>query len=602
MLGYSNLAIGGLLILGIPIILVSIIAIRKIDLFNITSHCGYSLVTKPNILIYNLCFILLYILSIIVAMFGRNYVYFLFICLMTCILILEMRYSRFYNLFNYIVLTKLVLVILNLSLSYTLKHAVSIFSTDVFFHFGFINFILDKGYIADELGIYKYFPLYHIYYAIGFLITNSINWNMFYFLSALLFSTSVFSMYLLVSHITKSERHALMASVIYIFIPAILYDSMFTITRTLAYILLMNITYMIFREKTDTRITFLAVFLIIPATLMHNTTLVFFGGLFLLYFILDVFIVNAKKISFLYTLLFMIAFIGYLIFIAGPVFASWTNVLAEIREPIAIGAGASSYFYQNLFLNINYGILVFFSLIGSYSYLIKNKNILKTGNIIALSAILVLPFQVPMVSSLLTSLLGYRIPTILAPLVAFSASAGFIHCFDNWGARNKARYLGLFWIILLLIFCIQSSLIVGKQIETNMLPDIYGQYNRNYLVDAELKSFDFCNKYIDKIYVIYTDYLASRYLWGYKNMRSSYSQEGPDLVIASNDVFLLRDDEYKSSGRLHFMGISSTAGKGFRDINIIYMEYTNNSNLSNIWSENDKIYYNKDVSIYKRAL
>ena len=645
-LGYNYLAIGGLIILGFPSLLASFLVISKKNIFKVNpKSLNFN---KPHFLVFNLIFILFYILSLIAAMLERNYIYFLVISLIAGFLLFELIYCYPIKYFNFVYIIKLILISLNMSLSYTLTHLASIFTTDLFYHFNYAKAILYEGQIVPVMGAYQYFPIAHIFFTIAFLIINSLSSWTYYLISSLLFSISIFSVYLLASRIMNSQPKALLTAFIFIFIPPVMYDSFYVIPRTFAFIIFLNVMQMLFYQRRDSRINLLCIFLTIVTILAHHTTLALFSCILLLFFFIDVLIVRANKIRAFFILFLFSSFVGYLIFIGGPFFDAWMKILTSISEPVLVGSGAygskgSSLLYETIIKNVWYLILVFFCLIGSFAHIINNstisavsnkstksasvsplavgtynnqesisrdetskelfdtETISKNSNIIFLSLFLFLPLQIPIVSDLFSSILGYRIPVIVAPFIALGSAAGFFHCLSNWRIGKNHNFLKIAIFFILIVFSINSMLYVGIITESDKFPEALGKSERNYFINSELNSFDFFEKCSNKFFVLYTDYQTSRYLNAYLNVISSCSIDGPYPNLPKNNYFLLRDREFSSYGGLTF-DKGKISGHGFIGSNMIIVGYEGNSYFKKLYLDENIIYSNNAVSLYFKEI
>jgi len=594
--GLNKVAYLGLGIFGVPTILVCLLIIYKEKLFEKGDRIKFSpnSIKYINIIIY--FYFIIYTISIIISNYDRAYIYYILIASLILILVLDLEFSKINVQYEKIFLIKLFLLFSNFSVGYTLKYPVIIFGTDVFYHMSFIANILHTGHLDSTLGAYQHWPLFHIYYSVIFLLTSIENWQIYYVSSTFIYSTSIISVYLFSKYLSNNVKYSLFSALMYIFIPSVIFDGMYTIAKTFAYLFLVNLLVILLRDKRDLRFTLLSVFIILPFTLTHHLTLLMFICILLIIVATDKAISKSNKISVNYINLLILSFIGYLVYIAGILFDSWLKILVSIKEPVMIGSGSSteSEMFREIgeiiFSNMGYSIMIFISFVGFVSYIIRNTASTNIYSSVVLASAFLIPFQVPEISNIFSSVLGYRIPSIIAPFIAFISAFGSQHIMEYWGSKHKYRkYYYFIFIIVIITLCTHSLLLTGKQLDPETLPGIPGKYRSNYFSNSELNSFDFCDKYVSNKYQVYSDYFVYRYMESLLKIKTSCSIDGPKF-ITDNTYTLIRDRELDSFGTLFFLE-EYAEGRGFADSIMADVSYKDKY-FTEIWSQQNKIYDN----------
>ncbi len=592
--------IQGVLFICIPLLLPAIIAIYKPGLFEsktIPIPSIYALEFKKHIIFIGM-FILLYIFSIylIYPNENRTLPYFLLVTLIGGLILLEIL---FFRIGLWTILIQEMALLLNITFSYTLKHSSPIFTTDIFYHMHFVEFIVNLGYLPNIIGNYENWPMFHIINSIGLILTNLELSKSYFMLNGLCFVITALFLYLIVNSIFKNIKLSLFTVLIYIFLPPVEFECMNMLTRSSSYVFCIILLYLIMRKPNNTRIAFLSIFLIFPLILTHQTTLAYFSLILFLIFATEKLVIKSNNIRIAYLLLFIISTLAYWYLICGPVFDQWLHTFFSIKESVYIAKSEVIENKDTIFSAIlkfwDYSVLLFISTIGAIVHLRQTPVSFKTG--LSLVSVIMLPLIHPSISALFISLLGYRWPILVSPFVAIIAATGFdfaIYKFDN-------IYLKYISILLVLSFFLASSAMTGYSTDFEDYQNFLGKPSGTYLLDSELNSFYFCSK--NKIAgTIMSDYVSARYLNSYANdaydasIGLSYELVGPSTYL------IFRDLEYRSSGILHFSG-GKIDNLGFgRNSERILLNYDKNPNPHSSWSSGLKVYNSNSVSIYFKQL
>lgn len=600
LIGSLKLVIYGFLLIGIPLILPATISIFWPVFFKYrtsSSLCDYNL-KFLNHIHFIILFLIIYIFSITLVFQEQNrtLLYFLLVTLLGGIILFEIILFR---IGLYIILLQEVILLINLTLSFTLKHTSPIFSTDTFFHIHCIELLSEYNHLFNGMGQYQNWPLFHIMHTMGLQLTNLDIANSFFIINSLYFSIVVFFVFLITNKITRDLKVSLFAVLIYIFMRPVDDESMNLITRSSAYIFCIMLLYLLLIKKTNIVLTALSVFLIVPLILTHQTTLAYFSLILLIILISEKLTKQYEYINKRYLLLFLIAMISYWFYLCGPVFQNWVQTLLLARESVYVASSLALVDEKSLgemiFLVWDYLFLIFVSMVGAITNLGRKPVTIMTS--FSLASIIMLPFVHPSISNLFLAFLGYRFPIMVSLFVSFIAASGIIF-FLNLPSKGN-HYIKFIFIILILSFFLTSSTLTGRSTDFDGLQNFLGKTSRGYLLDSELRSFDF--------YLIHkngdngvSDYVSSRYLNCYmNNFRDSLVGLNYDLNIP-NTYLIFREGEYRSGGMLSFS--KEQPGLGFGNYITERIEFDRNPNPNKSWLKGLKIYDNSAVSTYLKEL
>lgn len=607
LLGMYHLVQIGLLILGLPVILACLLIFWKPGLFEeFTYNSSYRWInTQISFLNLTLIFILLYFISIynLLTNLTRTFSYFLIISLMALVIFLEaVSLDQKHEYRKNIILTEIVLLFINLTLGHTLNVPMITF-TDIFHHMNIIEKIVESGYITPEIGTYQYFPLFHTLNSIGLLLTNREIGPIYFILNSSVFLCSIVLVYLITEHTTKNCNLSLIVSLIYIFSRPVIDSGMYVITRTMAYIICLLILYLLTLGKKNLRIRIISVFLIIPLVLTHQTTLVIFTGILLLISVVQKLFNYSLSIKWSYLILFLTAYVSYWTYKAGPFFIDVVTKLDSANGMVTVNQesetiSAISY----LFNNLDYFLIVFLTVLGVVALLNKYNRLNKMCHVFAVISFLMFSLYVPGISNLFTPVLGNRLPILISPFISFAVSIGLLALIkqNDRNDRNISQKFSLTIVIFLLFsFFLFSSSLSERSINYNVLIDPLSEKNRDYFKQSELSSFKFINEHRSNSNLIYSDFIAYRYLTGYLNLRSSCSVNlFNNSLSESNSYFIFRKDEYNSSKKLSFYSGYTDVGGFNWVLNIWNLDRDPSPEV--YWFKDMKIYNSESTSLYKK--
>jgi len=502
------------------------------------------------------------------------------------------------------ILYKIILLLVNLIFNQTMRLPYYFGGTDMMFHTSIINGIINFHHIISPTmngyQYYKYFPLYHIFIAIGQILINMSLRSNFFIVTGLSFLSSVYFIYLLSYRITLNKRSSLLITLMY----SISYETIFAGTSVVPQIMSDILFYvllflLISKKSKDIRYNILSIGLILTFVYLHQVSLVQETIIILALIIIEWLIyLENRTISYYFPILFVVCFLGYWIYTAGPFF---DNIITTIKSTTnAVNVPVMSQYiaiYKIYLYNLDSSILVFFILIGIIALLIKGyKN---RNNVLmvqcAIISFLALPFILPGPATYLTSLLlSYRFPFLLSIFLKTAAGVGIITilCLK---VNNKILRIAQHSIVIIVIFIyiLVSTLKIADSTDL-YLSNLFPPTDRIYFLNSEIAGLDFC---IDKLNEnIFTDYCSYRYL-----SANNYQNVFPNIMSynaldsAKDNYFLFRQESLNERGQIEFI----TGIQGFMGVSV---EYTKDDldkiNLYNNLSNNNFIYSNGTTDLF----
>jgi len=601
--GSRDLAMKGFLTYGIPIVLASLLSISRHNLPLDHLPKSRSYLAKRLSINHILIFISIYILSIcfLIYFLERPVVYFFLVAIMAGIVLFEAIYiNTNQKMYRYVLLSQMVLLLLNISLGFTLKCPFYFSYTDIFTHLRYISTILEKGYVTGAMDSYRYFPLFHIFNSIADMLT-AMNPKITYFiLGSLIFSLSIILVQLIVFYVTGNLNISLIAALLFSLIRETISITMCIVTGTTAYIICLIILYLIINGKDKWKSNSLAIFLIVPLVFMHTLTCFVFFCIFFLLFLIEKFVQYQKPFSIYYLSLYIISFVSYWIYIANQFFNSTMRTVFSTREPVTMISDSVPTIlpmWMTLMRNLDYIILVFITLITVFSLLDRKHG--KLCQVFSVMSLIFLPFYLPNIANLFTPVMGYRGPIFASIFVIFSTSVGLYYLLIIYIKRfSHHKSLMAMLFVLIVAYFFLSSILSAKSNGSEEFNNILGQDDRLYFNQKEIGSISFYEMHMNANSTTFSDYPVYEYIEAYLGKQCSYSIKVFDIKSIKNySYFIFRESEYLASGRLIFLiGTSIERGYGL-DINRPWKVLTD-PYPADVWSNEGNIYSNGGVQIY----
>lgn len=551
---------------------------------------------------YHLIYLMLYLVTIylLIAYQTRPIAYFLLIGAMAVVILAEILTNDYANKPAGI-LFKIILLTANIIFGQTFKLPFYFGSTDILDHMRFIESILINQHIRPEIGMYQYFPIYHVFIAIEQLLTNLNVKAGFFTTVGLTFVFSIYFIYLITLKVTHNKKESLATALLYSLSSEALFAGMNMVTRVMSFVVFLVMFFLLISKKPgDPRKNILAISLIIPLVFMHQITLlqeVIILGVFL---ILELLIYHRNKMfGIVFPIIFTVSFISYWIYVAGPFFDSIIKTVVATSDIVVIPS-QTQYIpvYKTLIHYFDASIIAFFLIIGIITIMFnglyeKEKGYL--GILFAIFSYLSMPLFFPGPADYLASLLlTYRIPLMVLPFIVVPVVKGIFFFLRQTNNRVSNISKLSFVFLSFLVYSLSTNFVLGNTTDLN-LEKYYITSNRCYFKQSELHSFDFCSNKTENRY-IYTDHETSRYLSGYAGNKATSNITPLKVPSTTQKSYLLfRKYHLEEKDRLSF-----TIGRiGFMSTSRIYTkELLEKENIIDYYFEENKIYDNNDNLIF----
>ena len=627
-LGWTDLAIKGLY-LAIPVVLASVLIIWKPGLLqnNLSSadvKVNLGIISFTHLV---LLFSVLYVISLclLVAVESRPLMYFILMALMASLIFLEILVMDSEKSFQKnIILLQISLLLANSIFGQTLKLPLYYCSGggDVLLHMRLIRSILEKGHISDYMGMYENFPLFHILGASATLMTGIDIPISYYITMGLSFSISILIVYLLITLVVKNGRTPLIAALFYSLSSVVIFEGTYIVVRVLAFILCFLVLYLLIKGSNNIKLKALAIFFVIPLTLMHQTTLVYFSAILLIFILIELIMYHRSHyIGYGYPIFFTIAYLAYWLYIAHDFFTFIINTITSTDESVVIPQlTLSEPILVSIFKEFDSVIIAFFAIIGIVALFKKSKLGIDITKVFAVLALIALLFYFKGPASFLEPLfLASRLRFPSAFFIVFAAAIG-ISIFANqtiirhYGQQSFKSFATIACCATIFLLSLSSNVILGNQTD---FPNskLFGLQNSGYFTESELGAFSFYNEYRYKgtdysdyeawVHLgrvpsytqanIYTDYGAWRYLGGYLDgVPSITTTDVFDSKSIQSGYMLLRSHELEFRGQLIFL---TGVKQGFSGTPYYY-RYGDFPDIKTTWESEQKIFDCGSVQIY----
>jgi hypothetical protein len=550
---------------------------------------------------------LLFIISIIILIHfpTRPWAYFIVIALTSGSIFIQILTNRA-KWTDYLIIFEIILLSLNLIWGVVLKYPLYFGSTDILQHLFYIETVLETSHIAD-LQEYVYYPLFHIYNAIAVEITGlDLRTSLFLFMG-IAWEVGILFTYLLFKKISSSGKFSLTACLLFAMSPEVIFNGMYAITRSLAFVLILCWSYLIL-TKDNFKYVFLALITLSALILMHHTTvLLSIPILIMIYISQRIFRGNKPAKSGLTLLPIMtltIFFLAYLFFVASDFSSSaFARQLlgifgADTRSDINI-AHQSQYYY--LFGNIHGSFILFFSLIGIgvsiRQYALGNKHL--GFIIIGLPSIFFLLMYFGNLSQLIPNsdiLLLWRLPILVSPFIVYMTTYGLnylMHLGHNLGGLKFKKWLPAFSMVAVVVITFSALITSSVANDVNYVQKS-ADMGSTYFTNSELKAFSFVRQECNYDSTLYGDYETIRNAYNLNSKTSFEGQiiQGADISYINRGYLILRSSELQKSGGLNF------SFNGYEDRNYRYHTTNSEKNILESLSTTDCIYSDGDVQLF----
>ena len=398
---------------------------------------------------------------------------------------------------------------------------------DTFFHYTVMNEIINNGVILNDL--WKNFPLFHILGAITNLIV--FNGDSIYYIIVLNIAIILYPVigFLLINKFFENKKFALLASLLIMNQTHLLFSH--TTPHPFAFLLMLismlMIPYIIF-DKIQFKARFMILIFSSFAALMFHAS----GGLETAYAFLAIFfiVLFTRKQFYLFSLLYAIILISYIVYYTGPLFNVFVKSLTLPGKPLSSeNPSTGGLTYEGLFYyllsHIWYPILAYFASLGlSYSLITKKMNLKNMLPFVIPIALAIHPLFALLTSRLVEQIVGTAVLTLMMALI----SAPAFHFF------NKRKFFALLSILLMLSSF--SSILIT---DDNPYFGRYGGYYQSlqFAPQSVLTMQDYLVKIASKDPIIGTHYTLARIYYDYTFLESykhKYFLNATDISRSDN--------------------------------------------------------------------
>ena len=561
---------------------------------------------RTNGKFFQILFVIYFVLSLLALYFSsyRPWYYFILITALFCVIFLQIFSD---NLKPSGILFEISCVLGNIIFGLQLKYPFFFGLTDIMPHLYLAKITLLSGHIipTDLDYSYAWFPLYHIFIAMGTNLFGIDEKTTFIILTSLSFILLVWVIYLLFNHLLNNKQTSLLICLVFSTTPIVITYSTYVVTRTMAFIGFIIFLFLAHKQiKTSKWRSFsvLTMLFSIYLILVHQVSIIQIIFLLVIFVLLEVlindfFAIKTKIIAFI-----SVTFITYWMFtsffftsvIIQTADSATIPELSQMRSQIQVG---SEYiFLQN---NIHIAIVIFFTILG-IGYLCWAYRA-KYPSVIALFVLFTFPlfFPSPITASRMAmiTLRTDRFTLLVAPFFACAIAIGFLVLLYIFYDNKYTRNITFFFSILIFSYLCFSALTIDNASDSIDLPLSSG---RVYFIESELTAFNFVPQFIEYNSTVSSDKYASRmfekrYFSETKalNLPSYYTTAGfytSDPLTFETGYFVLRNQEFEQSG-LGFFSRDAEYGETLLPTPEIMEKF------SNLTYRSQKIFDNRKVTI-----
>jgi hypothetical protein len=572
---------------------------EKVD-FKLEYTSGLSL---KGLNFFNLVLVntLLFIISIILLISSptRPWAYLAIISSISGLIFLQILYNRSHKT-DYLIITEIIFVSLNLIWGVTLKYPLFFGGTDILGHLFSIQTILSSTHIAG-LKDYIHYPLFHIYNAIVIIITNmDLRTGLFLFMG-IAWEVGVLIVYLIFKKISNSRKFSLTACLLFAISSLVISSGMYAITRSLAFILIVGWLYLILIQNNIKYILF-SIIIMVALILTHHTTILLSIPIIFTVYISQRIFTGDKPSKFGLTLipimLLTVCFFGYMFFIATDFVTS--RFVNQFLELFKGGINVNITHQQQYYYLLGYfsdSFILLLSLVGigiaikRYSLGYKNLSFI----IIGLPSLLFLFIYFNNISQLIPKsviLYLWRLPILVSFFITYMTTYGLSYFMQPGNNMEKLKpevkwpILSMAIFILISFFFVISPSVASDVSYIQKTADV-GNY---YFTNAELNSFSFVRHECNYDSILNGDYETIRDEYDFNTFLNKQVITG-DLNNFKQGYLIFRYGELQKTGGLD-ISIDGTPD------NIYRYHISEETDILESLLNKDCVYTNSDINLF----
>jgi hypothetical protein len=469
--------------------------------------------------------------------------------------------------------------------------------------------IVDTAHVESYLITYQYYPLYHVFTAMGIEITDMPARTTLFVMMGLAWQTGIIFAYLIFRDLTNSGRLALIACLIFASSSQIIFYGSYSIARSLAFVFLMCWLYLVFGKATkDGRYFFLSLIAMAAMIVTHHiNVLLVLPVLFLVYLCQLIFkrYRPATLVQPLFIFLVMIASLSYLMWVATDMTSSILpgTIRGLITTETSLAEDYTSGYGLSVIVGaLYYSFVLLLCLLGMKTVLNSShpSDYQKRAGIFAFAAFPLLIVYIPGVIYILPMsevVFAQRLQLIVTPFIAFLTAFGIVYLL-RWKGRNRQHQYGFSaattaTVILLMIMTFTSLISTGNAQDYDRFPHT-STIDTPYFTEAELNSFSFLREKADPSKPLYSDYQTMRNVFMLNAFTTRNILTGGDASYIQEGYINLRVAELNRKTALSF----SPDGRG-REIQRYKIDPSHpEQNIFNSLTSRNRVYSNGDVQVF----
>jgi hypothetical protein len=304
----------------------------------------------------------------------------------------------------------------------------------------FIDTILQTGHIQTYELTYLYYPLYHIFSAVGVELTGITLRTALFIMMGLCWQVAVILGYLLFKKLTDSPRLAAVACLLFASGSQLIFYGSYAIARSLAFVFFMAWIYLVSSKATrDLRFLFLSLVVMVAMIMTHHVNVLLVIPLLLLVYICQI-IINRRRsdrpLEPLLVYLLSISGIAYLVWLApdlsGDILVGAVRSALTTDTSIVGGDVSGGYGVSVITGAVYYSFVLFLCFLGMrvlFNQLKIADN--RAAGAFALAGFVLLLVYVPGPLDLLPLsgiLMTYRLNLMASPFIALLMACGVSSC------------------------------------------------------------------------------------------------------------------------------------------------------------------------------
>jgi hypothetical protein len=553
------------LILAVPLALAAIILF--IGPKTIVSTAA-AVVSKNKIQFAHLYLInvIIFIISLILLLASstRPLAYFILISCYSGLILWQVLWPR-PGWTNYLILAEILFLSLNLIWGVNLRYALYFGDTDTLVHMQLINTILQTGHVDSYL-FYKFYPLYHIYIAIGNEITGLSLETALFVIMGLAWQGGILFAFLLFRKLVNNKL-ALIACLLYASSSQLVYYGSYSIARSLAFVFFIFWIHLIFNQaQKSLRYLFLSLIVMSALILTHHLNVLYIIPVLVLIYLVQICLNRARPeriINPYFICLLLICSLSYLVWVASEMSGSSLPVTIQSLLNMDLNLSANptgGYGFSVLPSLVYYSLVLLLGLLGITIAFSRHKFSFSTNLplIISVSGFILLAVYIPGPLNLISAsniILAARFQLLVSPFIALLIAFGLYYLVNAsetiklfFQRKTNLMILPAGSVIVLTFFSLIS---IGNSEDTNLY-----QYTSTsdspYFDRAELKSFSFLADKGDNQLPLHADYQTTRNSFSLGNFARRNIIESGDISYIQNGYLILRVAELARKKALTF--------------------------------------------------